>query len=265
MEVRSIKPSLTVCPIPCDFSHVWTPVENHCTWSLMVSYSCSIFSWGKRPLLYDFFLYFQERLAHIVHDSSKTGLINGWEVLIGPTVDASKTMELLIIFVVFDQSSPPASPNYRKNSVRSRKLVLWIHISFVGQWSSCMWHNFCWHIACSLFLFFHVRKRLFPFKSQVVKAGGGFSVTLGKSFQHCQLQFPLLQVFQLQCSAILWLCGCSTLLTSHSTDLFIWQREGLPKFPLHSLLWISCWRMEVVKLIISGLAGSPLHSDCSAL
>lgn len=167
--------------MPCDFSHVWTPVENHCTWSLMVSYSCSIFSWGKRPLLYDFFLYFQECLAHIVHDSSKTGLINGWEVLTGPTVYASKTMELLFIFVVFDQSSPPASPNYRKNSVRSRKLVLWIHISFVGQWSSCMRHNFCWHIACSLFLsFFSCQKKTISIQVTSGKGWWWFLCDLGQ-------------------------------------------------------------------------------------
>ena len=54
-------------------------------------------------------------------------------------------------------------------------------------------------------------KRLFPLKSQVVRGGGGFSVTLGESFQHRQLQFPLLQLFQLQCSEILWLCGHSVL------------------------------------------------------
>lgn len=95
------------------------------------------------------------------HTSSNTGLITGWEVFIGLTVYTSKNRELPFIFVVLDQSLLPALPNYRKNCVWSRKLVLWIHISFVGQWSSCMWHDFCWHIMYSLFsfLFFQCQRK----------------------------------------------------------------------------------------------------------
>lgn len=181
-------------------------ILNLCAWSLMTSYSCADFSWEKRLCLM-LFLCFPKYLAHVAHTSSNTELTIGWAILIGPIVHTSKNTGLPFIFVVFDQSLPPVLPKYRKNSVRSRKLVLWIHISFVGQWSSCMWHNFCWHIVYSLFSFFHVRKRLFPFKSQVGKGGSGFSVTLSESFHHLQLQFPLLQLLELQCSAILWFCG----------------------------------------------------------
>ena len=148
-------------------------------------------------------------------------------------------MELLFIFVVFDQHLPPTLPNYRKNSVQSRKQVLWIHISFVGQWSSCMWHNFCWHIGYSLFSFFFFfmsEKRLFPLKSQVVRGGGGFSVTLGESFQHRQLQFPLLQLFQLQCSEILWLCGHSVL-SCLIQKICLYDKE---KASLSSLFFFFC-------------------------
>lgn len=119
----------------------------------MTSYSCSNFSWGKRPCLM-LFLCFPRCLVHVGHPSSNTGLINGWEILIVLTVYTSKNRELPFIFVVFDQYLLPVLPDYRKNSVWSRKLVLWIHISFVGQWSSCMWHDFCWHIVYSFFSFF---------------------------------------------------------------------------------------------------------------
>lgn len=142
-----------------------------------------------------------------------------------------RTWSFSFIFVVFDQSLPPALPNYRKNSVQSRKQVLRIHISFVGQWPSCMWHNFCWHIGYSLFSFFLFfffscqKKRLFPLKSQVVRGGGGFSVTLSESFQHHQLQFPLL-LFQLQCSETLWLCGHSIL--SRLIQRFVYMTKGRP-------------------------------------
>lgn len=140
------------------------------------------------------FLYFPKHLPHVGHAPINTGLINDWEVFTRPTVHAPINMELPFIFVGFDQNLPPALPNYRKNSVQSGKLVLWIHISFVGQWSSCMWHNICWHIVYSLFLFFFFCQKK-TISIQVTSGEGwcGFSVTLGESFHHLQLQFPLLQ------------------------------------------------------------------------
>lgn len=120
--------------------------------------------------------------------------ITGWEILRGPTVYRSKNRELLFIFVLFDHSLPLVLPNYRKNSVWTRKLVLWIHISFVGQWSSCMWHDFCWHITYSLFSFFFSPKSERDFFHSSHKSWRVAVVSLwpGKSFHHLQLQFSLL-------------------------------------------------------------------------
>lgn len=196
MDSRSIKPSLIICPIVCDFSELlleWLSILSLHTWSLMTSYSCSNFSWGKRTYLM-LFLYFLKCLAPVGHTSSNTGLITGWEVLTGPPVYTSKNRELLFIFVLFDHSLPLVLPNYRKNSVWTRKLVLWIHISFVGQWSSCMWHDFCWHITYSLFSFFFSPKSERDYFHSSHKSWRVAVVSLwpGESFHHLQLQFSLL-------------------------------------------------------------------------
>ena len=117
-------------------------------------------------------------------------------------------MELLFIFVVFDQHLPPTLPNYRKNSVGSKFCESTFPL--LGNDLAACGITFADTLGTHFFLsffFFMSEKRLFPLKSQMVRGGGGFSVTLGESFQHRQLQFPLLQLFQLQCSEILWLCG----------------------------------------------------------
>lgn len=155
MDVTSIKSSLVIFSISFNSPHVWTPVGNHCQYSVIAlglwwSPTVQILPEDK-DIVACFFLYFPACLAHGGH-----GLSDTWidKCLRSPNgAYASKTMGLPFIFAVFDQSLPPALPNYRKNSVWSRKLVLWIHISFVGQWSSCMRHNFCWHIVYSLFSF----------------------------------------------------------------------------------------------------------------
>lgn len=173
-------------------------------------------------------------------------------------------MELLFIFVVFDQHLPPTLPNYRKNSVQSRKQVLWIHISFVGQWSSCMWHNFCWHIGYSLFsffFFFHVRKKTISTQITSGKGWWWFLCDLGRVISTPSVAVSSSTTFPapvFRDSMALWPLS---LIMSHSKDLFIWQREGLPKFPFFFfLLWISWWRKDLLKLIIRGLPGPPLHS-----
>lgn len=203
-------------------------IFNFCTWSLMMSYSHPHFSWGKNPVMLS--LYFPKRQTHVGPASSNSGSMNGWDVLTGPTVDASKNTELPFIFAVSDQSLPLTIPNYRKNSVWSRKLVLWIHISFVGQWSSCVWHNFCWHIVYSLFYFFFFLCQKKTISIQVTSGEGGqwFLCDLGRVISSPLAAVSLLQLFQLQCSASLWFCGCWTLLASHQIILFTWQREGLP-------------------------------------
>ena len=175
-----------------------------------------------------------------------------------------RTWSFSFIFVVFDQSLPPTLPNYRKNSVQSRKQVLWIHISFVGQWSSCMWHNFCWHIGYSPFSFFFFlfmsEKKTISIQVTSDKGWRWFLCDLGRVISTSSVAISSSTTFPapvFRDSMALW-----PLITSHSKDLFIWQREGLPKFPLFSLLWISWWKKELVKLIIRGLAGPPLHSNC---
>lgn len=157
---RQIKPSSTVCLTAYDFSCLWTPfkiIVNIQYWHLvsddLEATVVQILLEGKRPRRM-LFLYFPKSLAHVGHTSSNTELINGREALIRPTVYTSKNWELPFVFVMLDQSLLPALPNYRKNSIWSRKLVLWIHISFVGQCSGCIWHDFCWYTVYSLFSFF---------------------------------------------------------------------------------------------------------------
>lgn len=60
------------------------------------------------------------------------------KVFTGPAVDTSMFAQLPLMSMGSDQSLPLALPNYRKNSVQSRKLVPRIPISSVGQWASCM-------------------------------------------------------------------------------------------------------------------------------
>lgn len=142
------------------------------------------------------FLYFLKCLAPGGHTSSNTGVLTGWEVLTGPAVYTPKNREFLFIFVLFDHSLPLVLPNYRKSSVWTRKLVPWIHISFVGQWSSCMWHDFCWHIAYSPFSFFFSpksEKDYFHWSHKSWRVPG-VSLWPSESFHHLQLQFSLLQL-----------------------------------------------------------------------
>lgn len=70
------------------------------------------------------FSIFSQILAPAGHTSSNSGLITGGEVLAGPGLYTSKNTELPFIFMLFDQSLPLVLPNYRKNSVRTRKPVL---------------------------------------------------------------------------------------------------------------------------------------------
>lgn len=133
------------------------------------------------------------------------------EVLIRPRMDASVYMELLFYLCkLWPEFAPCFTGNYRKNSVQSRKVVLWIHISSVGQWSSCMWHNICWHIGYSFCFFLSIQ--VTSGKGSVVSQrpwGSHFSTS---NYSFLFYNFPALSLGD---SIV---CSCSGLLRIHLTD-----------------------------------------------
>lgn len=167
------------------------------------------------------------------HASCNPGVIHTLEVFIGPAVGTSMFAQLPFISAGSDQSLPLALPNYRKNSVQSRKLVLRIHISCVRQWASCMGHSICWHTAHSFGLIsFMSEKKDYFHSSHTWWRVVWFFCDLGRVILLPSTAASSSIIFQLQVlggSMVLWLLKAS----SNTSSRFVCrQRERFWVSPL---------------------------------